>query len=372
MDQTVPGTSTAATTRPPSGAATSRTEPRSGMASRRSLILWLVASAVCVILTLIIGGITRLTESGLSITRWQPVSGVIPPLNDGDWAAEFQRYLAIPEAQTTHLGITLSQFKTLFWWEWAHRFIARVAGLVIAIPFFFFFLAKKLPPALTPRLLALPLLIAAQGALGWYMVTSGLSERDDVSQYRLVAHLGLALVIYVIAAWTAMLLALGRGDGRVRSASGPRSRAATTIGLLTFVTLLSGGFVAGLDAGHVFNTFPLMGGRLVPDGYGALSPSWRNWFENPAAVQFNHRVLAMIVLATVAWAWARARRSIANPREGRAWNAIALAALVQVTLGIATLLLIVPIPLAALHQLGAVALLTAALWAAALDRSRAG
>ena len=370
MDQTLPGTPTTAAARSAPGATASREEPRAGTAAHRSVVLWLVASAICVILTLIIGGITRLTESGLSITRWQPVSGVIPPLNAADWAAEFQRYLAIPEAQTTHLGITLSQFKTLFWWEWAHRFIARVAGLVIAIPFFVFLFTKKLPASLAPRLLALPLLIAAQGALGWYMVTSGLSERSDVSQYRLVAHLGLALVIYVIAAWTAMMLALGNVDGRSRSASGPRSRAAMTVGILTFITLLSGGFVAGLDAGHVYNTFPLMGGSLVPEGYGAMAPFWRNWFENPAAVQFNHRVLAMVVLVTVAWAWSRERRSDASLRERRAWNAMALTALVQVTLGIATLVLVVPIPLAALHQLGAVALLSVALWAAALDRSR--
>jgi cytochrome c oxidase assembly protein subunit 15 len=295
------------------------------------------------------------------------VSGVLPPLNDADWASAFQRYLAIPEAQTVHRGITLEQFKVLFWWEWAHRFIARIAGLVIAVPFVWLLIRRKLPRHLIPRLLALPILTAAQGALGWYMVSSGLSVRTDVSQYRLVAHLGLALVIYVIAVWTAM--SLRHGDSR--TVARHASRPAITLAALTFVTILSGGFVAGLDAGHIYNSFPMMGASLVPDGYSQLSPLWRNWFENPAAVQFNHRLLATLLLTVAAWLWARARRSSRSAEERRAWNLVALAAVVQVTLGIATLLMRVPIPVAALHQLGAVALLTAALWAAIVARTRA-
>lgn len=334
-------------------------------ASTVPVIRWLYACAVCVILTLVIGGGTRLTEAGLSITEWQPVAGVLPPLNDAAWASAFQRYLAIPEAQTVHRGISLEQFKVLFWWEWAHRFIARVAGLVIALPFLWLLIRGKLPRRLIPRLASLPLLVAAQGVLGWYMVTSGLSERTDVSQYRLVAHLGLALVIYLIAVWTAMTLQLGVfGPGARRS-----SRPAVILAALTFITILSGGFVAGLDAGHIYNTFPLMGASLVPDGYGQLSPAWRNWFENPAAVQFNHRLLATLVLVTAAWLWTRARRSSWSVDERRAWDLVGIAAIVQVTLGIATLLLRVPIPVAALHQLGAVGLLTAALWAAAVRRA---
>jgi len=335
-------------------------------AHTRSLVRWLAASAVCVILTLIIGGGTRLTEAGLSITQWQPVSGVLPPLNDAAWASAFQRYLAIPEAQTVHRGITLEQFKVLFWWEWAHRFIARIAGLVIAVPFLWLLIRRKLPRPLIPRLLALPVLTAAQGALGWYMVSSGLSVRTDVSQYRLVAHLGLALVIYVIAVWTALSLRIGESRGGATH----RSRPAIAIAAFTFVTILSGGFVAGLDAGHIYNTFPMMGASLVPAEYAQLSPAWRNWFENAAAVQFNHRVMATLLLMVTAWLWARARRSSGSAGEHRAWNLVGLAAVVQVTLGIATLLMRVPIPIAALHQLGAVALLTAALWAAAVARTR--
>ena len=370
MDQIVPAATTPQAIPGSAAVGTHGHADRREQANTRSLVIWLVASAVCVILTLIIGGITRLTESGLSITVWEPVSGVLPPLNEADWTAAFQRYLAIPEAQSVHRGITLPQFKTLFWWEWAHRLIARIAGLVIAVPFFILWAKRKLPQGRTLPLLALPLLIAAQGALGWYMVSSGLSERTDVSQYRLVAHLGLALVIYVIAVWTAMEVGLGHNDPQTPGRPGTRARPAMVIATLTFITLLSGGFVAGLDAGHVYNTFPLMGPSLVPDGYGQMQPLWRNWFENPAAVQFNHRALAMLLLMAVAWAWARERRSASTRRMQLAWNVIALAALLQVTLGIATLLLAVPIPIAALHQLGAVALLTAALWAAALASAR--
>ncbi len=336
-------------------------------ASIASVVRWLYACAICVVLTLVIGGGTRLTEAGLSITQWQPVSGVLPPLNDADWGVAFQRYLAIPEAQTVHRGITLEQFKVLFWWEWAHRLIARVAGLVIALPFLWLLIRGRLPRPLIPRLLSLPLLVAGQGVLGWYMVTSGLSERTDVSQYRLVAHLGLALVIYVIAVWTAMSLQLDVSRGHADRSARPAMALAT----LTFITILSGGFVAGLDAGHIYNTFPLMGASVVPSEYGQLSPAWRNWFENPAAVQFNHRVLATVVLTMAAWLWARARRASRTAGERRAWNLIGVTAVIQVTLGIATLLLRVPIPVAALHQLGAVALLTAALWAAAIRRAAA-
>ncbi|MBC7895219.1 MAG: COX15/CtaA family protein [Cytophagaceae bacterium] len=318
----------------------------------------MIASALVVVLTLVIGGATRLTESGLSITEWKPVSGVLPPLSAADWEAAYQAYLKIPEAQTVHLGITLPQFQSLFWWEWAHRLVARIAGLVIALPFVVLLVAGRIPRHLRVRLAALPLLTAAQGVLGWYMVTSGLTGRTDVSQYRLVAHLGLALAIYVIAAWTALTLPVRQG---------PIARSAFAIALLAFVTILSGGFVAGLDAGHVYNTFPLMGSGFVPPGYGQLTPAWRNLFENAAAVQFNHRVLAMTTVLVVAvLAFREFRRHARLPAP---WLAIVGAVLVQVVLGVATLLLRVPLGIAALHQLGAVVLLTAALWAASRTAS---
>ncbi|MCC6319303.1 MAG: COX15/CtaA family protein [Gemmatimonadaceae bacterium] len=338
----VPGTPVAPVTHAPSAPS-----------AARAIRAWMIASALAVVLTLVVGGATRLTESGLSITEWKPVSGVLPPLDAAAWQQAYDAYLQIPEAQTVHRGITLPQFQTLFWWEWAHRLSARIAGLVIAVPFLVLLLAGRIPSHLRFRLASLPLLTAAQGALGWYMVTSGLSDRTDVSQYRLVAHLSLALAIYVIAAWTAFTVPVRRALVH---------RGALLIGGFAFLTIVSGGFVAGLDAGHIFNTFPRMGDGLVPPGYGQLSPAWRNLFENAASVQFNHRVLAVITLllvAGVAWRERRRHGALSAP-----WVAMVGAVLVQVTLGISTLLLGVPLGIAALHQLGAVALLTTAIWAA--------
>ncbi len=315
------------------------------------------ATAVSVVVTLVIGGITRLTESGLSITEWEPVSGALPPLTAEAWAEAFQKYLLIPEAQTVHKGITLESFKQLFWWEWIHRNVARIVGLVIALPWLVLLVRRRIPGHLSLRLAMLPVLVVAQGALGWYMVSSGLSARTDVSQYRLVAHLGLAIVIFVIAVWTWLTV------GASAKPQQPRDRGGVAVAVLTFITILSGGFVAGLDAGHVYNTFPLMGGQLVPLGYSQLEPWWRNWFENAAAVQFNHRVLAMVT-ATVALTLS-ARRLRTSGLRGP-WLEVVTATGVQIMLGLVTLLLAVPIPAAVLHQLGSVVLLTAALRAAAL------
>ena len=275
------------------------------------------------------------------------------------WEDAFQQYLAIPEARTVHAGITLSQFKALYWWEWAHRLAGRVVGVVVLLPFLLFWRRGQIRRAIFPRLLSLPILVGAQGALGWYMVQSGLAERTSVSPYRLVAHLSLALLIFGIAVWTAA--ALGRsGEGRVRAPGAVRP---IITGLTAFVviTMMSGGFVAGLDAGRIFNEFPLMGGRVVPEGYGTIA-GIRNWFENPIAAQFNHRVLAVMLAITIWIAWMIAeRRWAANLRR---WMRLAAGvALLQVALGITTLLLGTPVGAAVAHQLGAVALLTVLLLA---------
>lgn len=334
----------------------------------------MVATMLAVVVALVVGGITRLTESGLSITEWKPVSGVLPPLNDADWEAALAQFRQIPQARTVHAGITLERFKVIYFWEWMHRVLARGVGLVIALPFFWLWWRRRLPETLTLRLAALPVLVAAQGALGWYMVQSGLSERTSVSQYRLTAHLALALVIYVVAAWTAFRLratdATSREEAALPGAQPPVDRGALAVAALVFVVILTGGFVAGLDAGLVYNTWPSMGGAFIPPTYGDLVPAWRNVFENRAAVQFNHRLLAYVTLAVaLALAWARSRsRRQSRADSGasrRAWRWIPLAALLQVALGVATVVLYVPIPVAALHQLGAVLLLTAALHAAA-------
>ncbi len=327
-------------------------------AQRRRVGRWLAVWATMVLLTVVIGGITRLTESGLSITEWRPVSGVIPPLTAKQWSEAFSQYQQIPEYQQLNRGMTLPEFKRIFLWEYVHRLWARLVGLVLAVPLFWFLARRMLTRPLARRLLLILALTGAQGVLGWLMVQSGLTERTDVSQYRLAAHLGLALVIYMLTVWTAAdLLAPSRGsDG-----GEPRlGRVATWLTAWIYLTAIAGAFVAGLDAGRVYNTFPLMGDRLVPRGYAQLTPWWRNLFENAAAVQFNHRVLALAVLAGVCIVWWRARRMPAGHARRVLNLLIALAAL-QVALGVGTLLLVVPVWLAALHQTGAVLLLTASL-----------
>ena len=320
---------------------------------------WLLVSAAAVVLAVAIGGITRLTESGLSITEWRPISGILPPRSSAEWNDAYQRYLAIPEAQTVHRGITLSQFQGLFWWEWVHRLLARLVGLILAAPYFLFLARGQLRPAHRGRLLLLPVLAAAQGALGWYMVKSGLETRHDVSPYRLTAHLGMAVAIYAVCVWTAEDL---RG---VRSGLGTaprRLRAWLFVAAgLTIVTLLSGGFVAGLDAGLVYNTFPLMGGQVIPPGYRLVDSWWRNAFENPAAAQFHHRVLALGTATLLLILAEFGRRPQVPSSLRRATGAAGLAAAVQVGLGIATLLLRVPIAVAVLHQITGLAVLTAVL-----------
>ena len=342
----------------------------------KPLIRWLDATVASVAIAVVIGGITRLTESGLSITEWKPVSGVLPPLSEVDWASAYAKFLEIPQAQTVHAGITMAAFKVLYWWEWVHRLLARGVGLVIAVPFFWFWAKGQIPSTLKVRLASLPVLVAAQGALGWYMVSSGLVERTNVSQYRLVAHLGLALVLLVVALWTsASLRAAMRSPSEAVAddATGERSAAraggaiafnltrwalvADGFAIWTFLVILSGGFVAGLRAGKSFNTFPLMAGQVVPPGYGQLEGFFKDAFENPASAQFHHRVLAILTVfvAVGLWLWVSAVNAPA--RVVRAQRNVALIAATQVCLGITTLLLVVPVAVAALHQLVAVVLL---------------
>lgn len=336
-----------------------------------AVLRWLKASMIAAIAAIVIGGITRLTESGLSITEWKPVAGILPPLNAEAWQDAFSRYLQIPEAQTVHLGITLEQFKNLFWWEWVHRLVARGVGLVLAVPFFVLLMRRRIRPEHRLRLANLPILTALQGAMGWHMVKSGLTERTDVSQYRLVAHLAIALLLLAIIVWTAATLARSlRENAQGAPAAAPEPQASRRVFVATLalsalcaVTVLAGGFVAGLDAGRFFNTFPLMGGAFVPADYAALEPAWRNAFENAAAVQFHHRLLGIgTVLAAIALWWSMRRAALPDVPQ-RAIRVVAAIAVVQFSLGIATLVLMVPIPLAALHQLGGVSLFIASVWA---------
>ncbi|MFZ5675408.1 MAG: COX15/CtaA family protein [Pseudomonadota bacterium] len=322
---------------------------------------WLWFAAFLVFMMVIVGGATRLTDSGLSITEWQPLLGAIPPLTEADWLAAFEKYKLIPEYSLVNHGMSLEEFKFIYWWEWAHRFLGRFIGLVMIVPFLFFWLTRRIEPRLTPRLVALIILGGLQGALGWYMVKSGLVDRVDVSQYRLAAHLTLATVILGAIVWTV----LGVGDAPRRPPQDRRGWAALGLAALVLLQVAAGGFVAGLDAGMGYNTWPLMDGQWVPKGLLIMEPAWRNFFENAMTVQFDHRLIAYVVaLCAALYAW----------RVGsRAAFAVFVAVLLQVGLGIWTLLAQVPLHLGLAHQGGAMIVFATAIWAMheALSRSSA-
>jgi cytochrome c oxidase assembly protein subunit 15 len=305
----------------------------------------------------VLGGVTRLTLSGLSITEWQPVTGIAPPLSHAAWVAEFDKYKAIPQYRELNAGMSLADFKTIFLWEYVHRLWGRLIGVAYAVPFGWFLLRRRVPSALILPLSGILGLGFAQGALGWYMVESGLADRIDVSQYRLVAHLALALLIYAVTLWTALSLLSAPAGG---VPAGWR-RAGDALIALVGLTICAGGFTAGLHAGLTYNTFPLMDGSVVPAGYAQLHPFVRNWFENIAAVQFDHRLLAILTFTAILVFWVAGRRAALPPLARFALHALLAALVLQFSLGVATLLLVVPIALAAAHQAGAVLLLTAAI-----------
>ena len=335
-------------------AATALVEPRAG---DRAVAAWLLLCCSLIFLMVVVGGITRLSLSGLSITEWNPVVGVVPPLTHAQWAAAFAQYKEIPEYRLIHFGMSLVQFKGIYFWEYIHRLLGRLIGVAFAVPLVWFWARGRLPRRLAWPLAGILVLGFAQGALGWYMVESGLVHRVEVSQYRLTAHLALALAIYAAILWVA--LGLARGPARANVGAGWR-RAAEAAILLVGVTILAGGFVAGTRAGLTYNTFPLMDGRLVPAGYAQLQPLWRNWFENIAAIQFDHRVLAITTAAAILLVWTAGWRGTLPKPARIALHALLAAAVLQVGLGISTLLLVVPIALGVAHQAGAVLLLTAA------------
>ena len=325
--------------------------------SLRPVAIWLFVCCAMIFAMVVIGGITRLTWSGLSITEWQPVTGIVPPLSTDAWQAEFAKYQQIPQYKLLNAGMSLGDFMTIYLWEYVHRLWGRLIGFAYALPFLYFLVRGRIPRRLAWPLAGIFALGGCQGVLGWWMVTSGLAERVEVSQYRLTAHLALALVIYAATLWTALgLLEGSRGAAPARLRRG----AEIVLGLVA-LTIVAGGFVAGLNAGLIYNTFPLMDGSLIPTGYAQLTPFIRNWFENIAAVQFDHRLLAVTTVAAVIALWFTGRRAtLASPAQ-RALHALLAIAVLQLLLGISTLLLVVPIPLAAAHQAGAILLLTAAI-----------
>ena len=310
---------------------------------------WLYAVAFLIFCMVIVGGATRLTGSGLSITEWQPLLGAIPPLGETAWQAAFEKYKLIPQYAQLNSAMTLEEFKFIYWWEWSHRFLGRFIGAAFLVPFVIFTSLGWIHKALWPRFAGLFILGGLQGALGWYMVASGLTDRVDVSQYRLAAHLTLATLIFGAMLW----VAFGLGTPRQKPSSA-RQRAALYIVPLLLLQVAAGGFVAGLDAGMGYNTWPLMDGKLIPDGLFVMTPAWRNFFENAMTVQFDHRLIAYVIAVAVA-AYAYIVRSGAAVF-------LLLAVLAQIGLGIYTLLAQVPLHLALMHQGGAMLVFAAALW----------
>ncbi len=323
----------------------------------RILAAWLFAVMGMVFVMVVLGGVTRLTHSGLSMVDWRPAGGWLPPLNANEWQAAFTEYRKFPEYAEVNQGMTIGEFKSIFWLEFVHRLWGRIIGVAFALPLVFFAFKGWVGRALTPKLLGLFLLGGLQGGLGWYMVKSGLVERPDVSQYRLVAHFAVALAILGALFWVALDL-WGRAN-RGLVAAGNKRFSLIVFGMVA-LTAVSGGFVAGLDAGFRYNTFPLMNGDFVPQGIFPLAPLYLNFFEDVTTVQFTHRILAETTFVLVAAFWFRAGAFVTV--RGLPVNVLAAAALVQVGLGVSTLLLAVPVPLAAAHQAGAVGLFLAALW----------
>lgn len=322
---------------------------------RRALRVWLAAGAGLTFLILVVGGITRLTQSGLSIVDWDPILGVVPPLNEADWREAFARYQQFPEYQKLRQGMTLDEFRSIYFWEWLHRLLARAIGLVFLIPFALFWARGYFNPQIRRRVLVLFALGALQGAMGWFMVMSGLVDDPYVSHYRLAAHLSIALAILGYCLWLHRDLSVPHD--RSRSAGEAAGSGVYLLGGLLLAQILWGAFVAGLDAGAIFNTFPEMAGRLVPPGAFSMEPALRNLVENPATVQWVHRILGTVLLLAAAAVFLRTRRAAPTSRS-RGFAGVFLGlVIIQYGLGIATLLLHVPVALGVLHQGTAVCIL---------------
>lgn len=341
-----------------------REVPKGGMidagrrGARGAIRIWLMVLFALVVVMIAVGGLTRLTDSGLSITEWKPLSGALPPMNAADWQSEFDKYRQIPEYQLQNKGMSLSEFKAIYWWEWGHRQLGRVIGLVWAVGFFGFLAARRIPVGWTGRLMLLGVLGGAQGAIGWWMVSSGLDgEMLDVASYRLAVHLGLAFVILGFIAWYVMMLR--REERELMQAR--RSKEARLFGLSTgwlhfaFLQILIGALVAGIDAGRSYTDWPLMAGGFLPPDFWMSDLGWRNFFENPGLVQFIHRMVGYALLAFGIMAWLKGRRS-AHVATRAAFTAAFIALCAQVALGVATVLHVAAWQVAIVHQVLAVIL----------------
>ena len=331
---------------------------------QRAIALWLLILCAMVFVMVVLGGLTRLTHSGLSMVEWRPITGWLPPLNDAQWQQAFDHYRRFPEYRAYNSGMTVEEFMEIFWLEYLHRLWGRLMGLAFLVPFVVFCVRGWVDRSLGAKLFGAFVLGGLQGALGWYMVASGLVDRPDVSQYRLTAHFLAALAIYGYMLWLALTLLLPRtepADGAGGLSSG-LYRGSLAVSALALLTLVSGGFVAGLDAGFAYNTFPLMDGEILPDAAYGLSPWYINPFEDVTTVQFNHRILATATVVAVIAFWSASRQATLSKRVRIATIHLMVMVMVQAGLGIATLLMRVPVALGSLHQAGAVLLFSAALW----------
>ena len=332
---------------------------------------WLLLCLFLIFVMVILGGVTRLTDSGLSMVDWHPIHGVLPPIGQTAWLEEFANYKQFPEYQKLNRGMSLDAFKSIFWFEYSHRMLGRLIGLVFFFPLVFFWVTRQIPQGMTPRLIVMFCLGGLQGLLGWYMVKSGLVNNPHVSQYRLTAHLMAAILIFGFILWTILDIRKVNVTAKNTANLSPHWRHFSFIlFVMVVLTLISGGFVAGLDAGLIYNTFPLMGGKLIPEGIGALSPWYLNPFENRVTVQFDHRLLATVTgTALIVW-YIKGRRyfSVSEPSQHyspdilRSFKLVGMMAMVQIVLGISTLLLQVPVTLGALHQAGGLLLFSAILY----------
>lgn len=326
--------------------------------SRRAVAAWLFACCALVFAMVVVGGITRLTQSGLSIVEWQPVIGAVPPLDEPRWQAEFDKYKLSPEYRQRNFDMTLDAFKGIYWWEYGHRLLGRLVGFAFLLPYLWFLVRGAIRGPLAWRLAGIFVLGGLQGVVGWFMVKSGLVDDPHVSSIRLAAHLGLAFLIYGAMFW----VALGLARGPVQRAGAGLVRLSRAFSLLVFVMVLSGALVAGIHAGLAYNTFPLMNGQWIPDEIFLIEPRWKNFIFNMATVQLDHRAMAFLVALGAILLWWGTRRDAAAGEPHRAWSGALLAVVaLQISAGIATLLARVPIPLAAMHQAGAIIVFTCAL-----------
>lgn len=327
----------------------------------RQVATWLIFCAAVIFGMILLGGVTRLTHSGLSMVEWKPLIGAIPPLTEQDWLATFEKYKQFPEYQKINHGMSLDAFKSIFMYEYLHRLLGRLIGVIFLLPMLYFAVRRRLRPGLAPGLVTLFFLGGLQGLLGWYMVKSGLVDNPRVSQYRLTAHLGVAVIIYAYMLWLALDLLFTRRESAATRSS-PLARWSLVLIALVYLMILSGGLVAGTRAGLVYPTWPLMGDTFVPPGLYTTTPWWIAMFEDITTIQFNHRIFAYVLFVLLNGFAFLAYRSAPVQREKLGAVLLVAALLLQVTLGISTLLLHVPVWLATAHQGGAVVLLTAMLY----------